>query len=224
MATREATCHCGQLRLTADGEPFAVSICNCLACQRRTGSAFGMQAGFKANQVSVEGRYSDFARISDQPDRKEQSSTSAQTAAPRSSTPSRRSPTCSSSRSAPSPTRPSRRRPSPATTRGGTRGSGCRSRSHATPPRCGRQHSRSTKPASTPRQPTAGASYSRPIPTTACCFYNTACCREPRRPDDRRARAPHAGSRTVGRRPRHGERGLGLRPDPRRARLPRTDA
>ena len=55
MATREATCHCGQLSLTVDGEPFAVSICNCLACQRRTGSAFGMQAGFKADQVAVEG-------------------------------------------------------------------------------------------------------------------------------------------------------------------------
>ena len=71
MATREATCHCGQLSLTVDGEPFAVSICNCLACQRRTGSAFGMQAGFKADQVAVEGRYNDYSRISDQPDRKE---------------------------------------------------------------------------------------------------------------------------------------------------------
>ena len=45
---RVAACHCGQLRLEVSGEPFAVSICNCLACQRRTGSAFGMQAGFKA--------------------------------------------------------------------------------------------------------------------------------------------------------------------------------
>ena len=71
MATRAATCHCGQLRLTADGEPFAVSICNCLACQRRTGSAFGVQAGFKADQVTVEGRYSDYSRISDEADRKE---------------------------------------------------------------------------------------------------------------------------------------------------------
>jgi hypothetical protein len=71
MATREATCHCGQLRLTVDSEPFAVSICNCLACQRRTGSAFGMQAGFKADRVTVKGRYSDYSRISDQPDRKE---------------------------------------------------------------------------------------------------------------------------------------------------------
>jgi hypothetical protein len=71
MATREATCHCGQLRLTVTGEPMAVSICNCLACQRRTGSAFGMQAGYKAGQVEVAGRFSDYSRISDEADRKE---------------------------------------------------------------------------------------------------------------------------------------------------------
>jgi hypothetical protein len=59
MTTREATCHCGQLRLTVEGEPFNVSICSCLACQRRTGSAFGMQAGYKADQVRVEGRFND---------------------------------------------------------------------------------------------------------------------------------------------------------------------
>jgi hypothetical protein len=68
---REAACHCGQLRLEADGEPFAVSICNCLACQRRTGSAFGMQAGYKRDQVQVEGRFNDYSRISDEADRKE---------------------------------------------------------------------------------------------------------------------------------------------------------
>jgi hypothetical protein len=71
MTTREAACHCGQLRLEVTGEPFAVSICHCLACQRRTGSAFGMQAGFEAEQVRVHGEYSDFARISDEADRKE---------------------------------------------------------------------------------------------------------------------------------------------------------
>jgi hypothetical protein len=69
MATREATCHCGQLRVEAEGEPFAVSICNCHACQRRTGSAFGMQAGFKANQVRITGRFHDYTRISDEADR-----------------------------------------------------------------------------------------------------------------------------------------------------------
>jgi len=71
MAAREASCHCGQLRLEVEGEPFAVSICNCLACQRRTGSAFGMQAGFKAGQVQVDGRFNDYSRISDEADRKE---------------------------------------------------------------------------------------------------------------------------------------------------------
>ena len=71
MPSREAACHCGQLRLEVEGEPFAVSICNCLDCQRRTGSAFGMQAGFKAEQAQVVGRYSDFTRVSDEADRKE---------------------------------------------------------------------------------------------------------------------------------------------------------
>ena len=50
MATREAACHCGQLRLEVTGDPFAVSICHCLACQRRTGSAFGMQAEVRRNR------------------------------------------------------------------------------------------------------------------------------------------------------------------------------
>jgi hypothetical protein len=71
MPTRTAACVCGQLSLEIEGDPFAVSICNCLACQRRTGSAFGMQAGFKADQVQVEGRYQDYSRISDEADRKE---------------------------------------------------------------------------------------------------------------------------------------------------------
>jgi hypothetical protein len=71
MTAREAACHCGQLRLEVAGDPFAVSICHCLACQRRTGSAFAMQAGFKADQVQVTGSFRDFARISDQADRKE---------------------------------------------------------------------------------------------------------------------------------------------------------
>lgn len=71
MGSREAACHCGQLRLEVTGDPFAVSICNCLACQRRTGSAFGMQAGFKAEQVQMTGSFNGFTRVSDEADRKE---------------------------------------------------------------------------------------------------------------------------------------------------------
>jgi hypothetical protein len=71
MPTREAACHCEQLRLEVKGDPFRVSICNCFACQRRTESAFGMQAAFRPDQVQVTGSHNDYSRISDEADRKE---------------------------------------------------------------------------------------------------------------------------------------------------------
>jgi hypothetical protein len=70
MSTREAACHCGQLRLEVEGDPFVVSICHCLACQRRTGSAFGMQAAFRPDQVQVRGRFNDYTRVSDEEDQR----------------------------------------------------------------------------------------------------------------------------------------------------------
>jgi hypothetical protein len=66
MATRDAACSCGQLQLTAEGDPIRISMCHCLACQRRTGSAFGIQARFESTHVRVVGRYSDYVRISDE--------------------------------------------------------------------------------------------------------------------------------------------------------------
>ncbi len=66
MATRDAVCSCGQLQLTAEGDPIRISMCHCLACQRRTGSAFGIQARFQSNQVHVVVRYSDYVRTSDE--------------------------------------------------------------------------------------------------------------------------------------------------------------
>jgi hypothetical protein len=41
-------------------------MCHCLACQRRTGSAFGIQARFEADRVHVTGRYTDYVRTSDE--------------------------------------------------------------------------------------------------------------------------------------------------------------
>ena len=70
MAMREASCSCGQLRVQADGDPFAVSICHCLSCQRRTGSAFGMQAGYEADRIAISGESTEYARISDEADHK----------------------------------------------------------------------------------------------------------------------------------------------------------
>jgi hypothetical protein len=65
MATREAACSCGQLRLVAEGDPVRVSVCHCLACQRRTGSAFGYQARFPHERVAVRGRAREYVRVSD---------------------------------------------------------------------------------------------------------------------------------------------------------------
>ncbi len=42
-----------------------VSICHCLACQQRTGSAFGVQARFAREQLSFFGAATEFVRIGD---------------------------------------------------------------------------------------------------------------------------------------------------------------
>ena len=66
MKAREAACSCGQLRLTAGGDPVRSSMCHCLACQRRTGSVFGAQARFPSSRVQVEGRFTEYVRYSDE--------------------------------------------------------------------------------------------------------------------------------------------------------------
>lgn len=49
-----------------DGDPRRVSICHCLACQRRTGSAFGVQSRFDRNQVHITGTSREYMRVSDE--------------------------------------------------------------------------------------------------------------------------------------------------------------
>jgi hypothetical protein len=66
MPARTAACSCGQLTLVAEGEPVRVSVCHCLACQRRTGSAFGVQARFDADQVRTSGESREYVRLSDE--------------------------------------------------------------------------------------------------------------------------------------------------------------
>ena len=66
MIKRTAACACGQLRIICDGEPSAVVVCHCTACQRRTGSAFGVSAYFAREHVtSIEGVSKTFTRTSD---------------------------------------------------------------------------------------------------------------------------------------------------------------
>ena len=61
--TRQATCACGDFRLTLEGEPLLVSACCCTRCQRRTGSFFGVTAYFRPDQLlGREGETSTFRR------------------------------------------------------------------------------------------------------------------------------------------------------------------
>ncbi len=66
MSTRTATCSCGQLTATVTADPVRVSVCHCLACQRRTGSVFGAQARFRSEAVQVEGEARQYIRVGDE--------------------------------------------------------------------------------------------------------------------------------------------------------------
>ena len=66
MSTRTATCSCGQLRVTVPDGPVRAVICHCLACQQRTGSAFGVQAAWPADQVRTEGETRVWRRIGEE--------------------------------------------------------------------------------------------------------------------------------------------------------------
>ena len=62
---RFASCSCGQLTAQVDGEPVRVSICHCLACQRRTGGPFAQQTRFLRHDVLVARPASVYTRVGD---------------------------------------------------------------------------------------------------------------------------------------------------------------
>ena len=62
---RTAQCSCGSVKLLVTGEPESVVACHCLACQRRTGSVFGVGAYFTSGQVTVTGLTREYARPTD---------------------------------------------------------------------------------------------------------------------------------------------------------------
>ena len=59
--SRTASCSCGQLRIQVESDPRGVGICNCLACQQRTGSVFAALARFAA-PFKVFGTATEYAR------------------------------------------------------------------------------------------------------------------------------------------------------------------
>ena len=66
MSTCLASCSCGQLTAQVVGEPVRVSICHCLACQRRTGSVFEEQARFPRENVAISGTSTEYIRVGDE--------------------------------------------------------------------------------------------------------------------------------------------------------------
>lgn len=65
MPTRAASCRCAAVTALCEGYPVRVSVCHCLACQQRTGSAFGAQARFETAKVTVSGETRTYVRITD---------------------------------------------------------------------------------------------------------------------------------------------------------------
>src|SRR5690554_7191172 len=49
------SCLCGNVRLTATGQPYRVGICHCLDCRKHHGALFAASAIFPADAVTVSG-------------------------------------------------------------------------------------------------------------------------------------------------------------------------
>ena len=66
MTRREARCSCGGLTVTALGDPARISVCHCLNCKHRSGSAFSWNATYPEAQVEIAGEHASFTRTSDE--------------------------------------------------------------------------------------------------------------------------------------------------------------
>lgn len=55
MTGHRASCRCGALTAVATGLPTRISVCHCLDCQKRSGSAFSAQVRFANSDVTVAG-------------------------------------------------------------------------------------------------------------------------------------------------------------------------
>ncbi|MBX7483939.1 GFA family protein [Qipengyuania qiaonensis] len=65
MKARVASCQCGRLSAACKGEPVRISVCHCLDCQKRSGSAFAAQARFPADKVTTEGEHRVWTRTAE---------------------------------------------------------------------------------------------------------------------------------------------------------------
>ena len=61
MTTHNASCRCGQLKAEVTGAPVRASVCHCLDCQKRSGSAFAAQVRFPTENVTIAGSSTEYA-------------------------------------------------------------------------------------------------------------------------------------------------------------------
>jgi hypothetical protein len=64
--TQEASCCCGKLKLTYEGEITKTSMCHCFQCQMRTGSVFGVQSRLLKSKAKINGQSTKFERVGDE--------------------------------------------------------------------------------------------------------------------------------------------------------------
>jgi hypothetical protein len=65
LTARTATCRCGELRAICTGEPVRISVCHCLHCKKRSGSAFAAQARWPDDQVAIVGAFREWSHVGD---------------------------------------------------------------------------------------------------------------------------------------------------------------
>ena len=69
MTDHTASCRCGQFKATVTGAPVRVSVCHCLGCKKRSGSAFAVQARWPEAQVQIEGQSKSWVNVADRGNR-----------------------------------------------------------------------------------------------------------------------------------------------------------
>lgn len=63
---KKASCACGQLSITLNSDPEYVLACHCRACQKATGSAFGVSTYWRNARVAeIRGDSRNFTRATD---------------------------------------------------------------------------------------------------------------------------------------------------------------
>jgi len=53
LKAKTGQCVCGEVSYSINGEPKRITICHCKWCQRRTGSAFGVEVVFDETQITI---------------------------------------------------------------------------------------------------------------------------------------------------------------------------